>query len=422
MDETQISEETLLITNENYLILGGPGTGKTVLIKRLILKILNSEDREKYGVPILIRAREIYNGSILNEVKRILGIEHVNSSDAFSLINNNKIILFIDGLDEVMPENNDILIKELTDLYRFSTVSRIISTSRHRFSLPRCKYCEILPLNNQQLIELINLNLSAKESNEFSNQLIHLNLKLNPLTISSTIDIFQRYGQLPNKKIHIYKHWIDLCINDWDKIRMVSRKSVYPTLIAEQKYFILSFIAFDLTFEHPSKSYSKSQIFSSLSKLTQRLELEPENFFVLLDDIVTNTGIMIESESDTYQFVHRSIQEYLAADYLVKLPKIRYDDLLVKVPSILALCVLISSDPAYYYAVVLDTIKFTADNEESMYIFLLSLFSQAEKKEVELFYNITNSEVVYKSEGNAHLYEIVKTAYNKSIAASGADE
>lgn len=418
LNNEEINEDTLLRDSANYFILGGPGTGKTILIKRLIQKVLNDPERSKYGLPVLVRARELADNSLINEIKKILGVIHLETNEAFKLIVENRIIIFIDGLDELTSEGEQRVISELSELYQYSDKSRVISTSRQYIRLPKCKYCQIRPFNTKQLIELLGLELPEKDIYNFLNQMQSLGIQATPLLIRIAFLIFQELGQLPHKKVQFYKYWIDLSISQWDKVRMVKRKSKFSTFDPSQKYFILTFTAFDLSVNHQSFSFSHNQFLSSISKIQTRLELNTEDFDAILDELIINTGLIIQTESSFYQFVHRGIQEYLAAEYLVKLPYAPYNDLLKRAPSILALCILISSDPIFYYSIVLDSI-INENNESSIYDFLLLLFSQAERHEIESFYNVTNREIT-ENNLSPKFIDLIKTAYNIGIANSGA--
>jgi predicted NACHT family NTPase len=413
VDQNPISEETLLTDSFNFLITASPGAGKSVLIKRLLHNILISEDRQKYGVPLFIRARDVDDGSVLNKIKKILQLEYLDNVQVFELITRNKTIVFIDGLDEVFIDKREILYSELTYLYQFSAAAKIISTSRHFIRLANCKHAEILPFNAVQALELIRLNLAEEEFDQFKKQYFNLNLHLNPLLLKSTISIFHRYGQLPGKKTSIYKQWIDSCINDWDQMKRIHRRSGYPLQTSDQKYFLLSYLAFDLSYQYGTAVYSVSQVLEALSR--HQLEvLDYIDATTVLDDITTNSGLMIESPSKTYHFIHRSIQEYLAADYLIKLPNIPYNEVISKTPSILALCVLISSSPVYFYTVILSTIDFAANNENSVYQFLLSLFYHANQNEIELFYKITNSDSFKINDTNS-FRRLLARAYSETV-------
>ena len=70
----------------------------------------------------------------------------------------------------------------------------------------------------------------------------------------------------------------------------------------------------------------------------------------MVKELESRTGVFVESGYDKFEFVHKSIQEYLSADYLTKLPSLNsvkkdFETL----GSELAIAVSISSNSSLYY-------------------------------------------------------------------------
>jgi len=69
----------------------------------------------------------------------------------------------------------------------------------------------------------------------------------------------------------------------------------------------------------------------------------------VVNELETHTGLFIQSGYEQFEFAHKSLQEYLAAEYLVKLPSIPPERrILFKLPNELAIAVTISSNPSDY--------------------------------------------------------------------------
>ncbi|MDF7807876.1 hypothetical protein P4E94_10545 [Pontiellaceae bacterium B12219] len=67
-------------------------------------------------------------------------------------------------------------------------------------------------------------------------------------------------------------------------------------------------------------------------------------------EIESHTGLFIQSGYDSFEFAHRSLQEYLAAEYIVRLPSIPVDEKFIKrLPNELAIAVTISSNQSDYF-------------------------------------------------------------------------
>ena len=70
----------------------------------------------------------------------------------------------------------------------------------------------------------------------------------------------------------------------------------------------------------------------------------------VVNELETHTGIIIQSGYGKYEFAHKSIQEYLAAEYIVKLPGFPTHNKLINFPSEIALATAISSNPTIYFS------------------------------------------------------------------------
>ena len=79
----------------------------------------------------------------------------------------------------------------------------------------------------------------------------------------------------------------------------------------------------------------------------------------VISEIEAHTGILIQSSYNTYEFVHKSMQEYLAAEHIVKMPEIPRKLLHnTNISNELAITVALSSDPnSYFLKLVFDVFK-----------------------------------------------------------------
>jgi predicted NACHT family NTPase len=409
----QIYDENHLIKeSKNFFILGTPGSGKSVLIKRIILKMLISEKRE-FGTPILIRAKELSDGSICNELKNIFNNPKLTFVEIIQIIDNNKFVIFLDGLDELSPIAYEVFPTEANFIYENLRNSKIISTSRIPFYFPNCTNCQIQPLTERQLTEFIQLNLPPEQSGKFILQLKDLNLNLNPLITSSLLSIYERYDKLPKNQISVYRRIINLFIEEWDSIRAIKRDHI-GDFTPERKLYVLSFMAFDLINDLEKLTYLKEDLLKSLFKILPNINFKESEGEFILHELINYTGLITQIDFNLYQFSHKSLQEYFAADYLIKLPNIPFDIILEKMPTVLSFCVLLSSDSSYYLAVILDTIKATKETEYNLIVFLTNLFSIGEPNQFISFVEYAKDDnSISKNKGIVE--DAIIKAYNNSL-------
>lgn len=412
------NEDFLIEKSGRYFVSGTPGSGKTVLIKRLIVKML-LDDKRKFGVPILLRPFELKNGSIYEELKNIFDNPKLSFAEIIQVIDKNNFSVFIDGIDELSPNAYEVFVKELIYLYENVTTSRLISTSRIALNLPNCSNCFIQPMTEKQFSDFVQISLTPEQSKMFTTQVKSLNLNYNPLVLSIFLSIFQRHYNLPRNQISVYRKIVNLFIEEWDSMRLIERTNKFSSFSPDIKKETLSFIAFDLINTTQTFSYTRDEILISLLKFLPKLNIDRSDSNIVLNDLINYTGLIVQVSYEKYQFLHKSIHEYLAAEYLIKLPNIPIQEILEKMPTVLAFCVLISSDPRYYLTYILDIIKINNQTEKYLITLLVTLFNVGEYNQFLGFWNNSddNKEL---SERDQAIENAMKTAYNIGIANSGA--
>ena len=70
-----------------------------------------------------------------------------------------------------------------------------------------------------------------------------------------------------------------------------------------------------------------------------------------MQELALKEGLFIQSGYDSYEFPHKSLQEYLTAEFLIKLPQIPNNpDFLNLMANELAIATAISTSPSLYFA------------------------------------------------------------------------
>lgn len=378
----------------NLIILGKPGAGKTTSMKFISNKLLTDEDYldGKFNFPIVIRLRELYIErslykkdkeefieSLYYRIYSILGlrIEINTSRDNYVIDNSNyrskidlvknvvtqaldelKALIILDGWDEIATLSKETLIEEIRFLTTNLNFSKLIITSRtneFNYDLLNSQIYEICELNNTQIKNFIVKWLAKKEeSKALYNQIIESPFKdtlAKPLTLAHLCAIFERYGKIPDKPKTLYKKVIMLLLEEWDVQRSVKRKSNYSNFETDRKFDFLCNLSFYLTTEIQKVTFSKEEFENAYKAICINFNLPEDENKQVAKELESHTGLFIQSGYENYEFAHKSLQEYLSAEYIVRLPQIPFNNYLInRIPNELALSVSISSNPTNYFS------------------------------------------------------------------------
>ena len=417
------NEEELLSSPDHYLVLGGPGSGKTTTLKRLCRKMLLEPPKttaDEFQVPIVLRLRELPRGaSIFTSIADILGMKYVQKevektlkskdvkktsehgqdfTSAYSvkhietrignhliedviatLLKELKVVLVLDGLDEIRAEHVESIRNEIVVLARKLTDSKIILSMRsgeYNAIFEGFSTQELCPLTKDQIIAISKRWLD--NSDDFMrclNSMPYYDLADRPLLLTQLLFIFRRYGYLPEQPSTIYKKVVRLLLEEWDAQRDFTRLSKYAGFDPSRKEDFLAALSYHLTYQLQEKRFTEESLVKAYMSIYQSFNLTKQESLAVIREIETHSGILIASPDETYEFSHLSLQEYFCASYLVRSPMTLDSSYLVSVNvTPLAVAVVLASTPAWYFAQMIikpnNLAKFT---NRSMHAFLTRL-------------------------------------------------
>lgn len=376
--------------SQNLIILGDLGAGKTTLVKNLCQDILskNKAFYPKLNFPILIRLREI--NSFKCEVDSLIMIEFLLNSiglviedlhkkeydltnsyltilknivcDLFEELN---VLILLDGFDEV----NNLEVRKiiLNDIEMFSTSffkSKILVTSRiaeFDSNIANTNTFEIAPLDDNQIDIFISQYLSnGDEARKFKNQLLaspYFDTSRKPLALAHLCAIYERYHSMPERPKSVYKKIVNLYIEEWDAQRRIERKkegssvSEYNNLSNDRKFEFLTKFAYLLTCEFGTSTiFNKDQISACYEMICDEFQLPKKQAKLIVKEIEGHNGLILQSSNETFEFSHKSIHEFLTAEYISRMGVLpRKIDLLLSIPNELAIATALSSEPGQFF-------------------------------------------------------------------------
>lgn len=362
----------------NAVILGQPGAGKTTSLQKICVDYFNSgRALLNFQFPLLVRLRDISTTTskhpILDQLQEILGIavtfpdvrpettkEGIFESIACSAITNYvdelNALIMLDGFDEIAAEDaQNAAIEDIEALCRKLKKSRLIITSRSRefrFRLAELEKYELAPLTAPQIEEFafrwLGTDGAAKDFLKKVNSSPFSDNAIRPLTIAHLCAIYERVKNIPDKPKSVYRKIVNLLLEEWDSQRNVSRISRYAGFDSDRKLEFLAHMSFMLTIRGKS-IFDSTSLKSVYSKIHAEYDLPANQATKVINEIESHSGLIVEGGYRTFEFAHKSLQEFLAADYLVRLPTAMLaSDYVERLPNELAIATALSSKPAAY--------------------------------------------------------------------------
>lgn len=406
------SELEFLNNRDHYIILGDPGSGKTTTLKRLV-RLLIHEERlsfdDIYSTPVLIKLREIKRKDFVSlsyfvaekmgfviergdiakrgrDDRRFDKKYHIKESSVrqivISVLEKSNALFLLDGLDEVPEQIKSDIYWEIEEISRYLENSKIIATCRSGDFYRRIegfRTIEIMPLTDEQIICLSAKWLeTASEFLEELKKLPYYDITDRPLLLNSLLYLYARSGDLPEQPSLVYKKMIRLLLEEWDHQRGVMRKSKYSKFDADRKLEFLSSLSFHLLYRAKTKTFSSLLLVDSYNKICATFKLPYNEARQVVREIETHNGLIIQVENK-YEFSHLSIQEFLAANHIVRSPySIIMKEYMISYPAPIAIAISISSEPSKWFAsLILNDEIFECIKEANMNSFLKRLLYES---------------------------------------------
>ena len=309
--------------NNHIIIQGTAGSGKTMLMKHLLFSSIDKDDVNK-KVPVLLNKLNSYRGEdilsyILQSFQRTE--DDVSLDNVKNWLNDKKLLLLIDGLDEIKSDYTLRFNEELESFSEKYSDITIVMSSRpiedfiHFSSFIRTNIC---PLSQEQAIELVKKQkwnkeekeqfISALGSKEFSLYSAAREYASTPLLLLTMLMAYSLDKDITQNNVSFYKIIY----------KTLTKRHEQAKNIKKELSTGLSYNVFEKYFEQLCKITYCSGVYEfdyiTLERYVNTLLGEKETFTAdsFITDLTDNICLMYK-EGDFYCFIHRTIQEYYAA-------------------------------------------------------------------------------------------------------------
>ena len=333
--------------NKIILIIGVPGIGKTILSKEIAYQWADDKLLSKKEIVLMLFLRDPAIQKI-TELKHLVHYFYGFSEDTctlkFSTVCSNylfqsggsNVTIILDGLDEIPTEVIDnTYIKLLLDR-KALPCCRIVVTSRPaisiRFQSKVDIEAEILGFTEENVNRFIQNELKEDKQKKLiyyfkqNKNLYHLCYI--PFILSVLVCIAKEYDDLPSNRVEVYKKFVIFTISRFLKRFEQSSLNVFTIdeLPVEYKSYLLELAKYAFNaLEIDQVVFTRKDIIKDFPILASA----PETWYGLgLLNTVKYFKISESSDCVSYNFLHKSIQEYLAALYVTTLNEAKQFDII----------------------------------------------------------------------------------------------
>lgn len=311
------------------MVWGGLGTGKTTFLKTIATR--KNEDLERHPVFIELRSLVERRESILEYIHQELYSRKFPSGDlANILLNEGKLLILLDGLDEVSKSDFRPLCKQIEDFVERYPFNQFVLSCRYGiydYGFKRFTEVEIARLSDEKIKDFVDTWFSYhknEEKGEKVKKLLEKNKLLKdfastPLMLNMLcLNIEAGYG-VPENIYSVYDKAVKASAERWDQNRFIDRDAT--KLTTSQRLSFLADLAFD-GLDRSRKVYTWE--IETLRKMVRAFiqdsaHYEPstieEDCSIEIQAIEGYHSLLERTSDDIYRFSTPAYQHYFAADY-----------------------------------------------------------------------------------------------------------
>jgi hypothetical protein len=316
-----------LMGRGRVVVMGGPGIGKTTCLRKIaIVEAARNKEDPLQRVPVYIQLRQVAEHfEVLSAIQKALkdqtGIDV--TEDLESLIQSGRLLLLLDGLDEVHERMQSQFVAEiLQTARRFPLLGIYLSTRQweYHWRFPGFLHVQIQPFSMAQIEEWIFRRL-PKSDLKVARHLIFAcksdqeiaNVSSLPIMLALIAGLFEQTGKIPRRRSDIIARFLDTVLETWDTIRDIRRSD--DEALKEDKIELLCRFAAH-SWEESRLTFREDELIKLENDWSDLLPTRTHR------SLLRDSGIFTYHHGSikTWSFTHQVFRDYLAAQFLIARP------------------------------------------------------------------------------------------------------
>ncbi|MDZ8184214.1 MAG: NACHT domain-containing protein [Nostoc sp. ChiSLP02] len=331
-------QEGIKVANEEQylMVLGAPGAGKSTFLRKVGLEALKGKSGELQHecIPVFIELKLLTESKINIEevIRQTFRSSQLPFSEEFTTkaLEQGKLIILLDSLDEVPTENTDFVISEIqlfVDKYKKNRFIISCRTAAYRSQFRNLMEIAIADFDDAQIQQFIQNWFSSEVDKRvgtankcwelIKNQESTKELARTPVLLTFLCLVYDGSQDLPKNRATLYSKALDILLEKWAAEKRIQTKPIYRQLGIDVEKIMLAEIAYH-SFKSKRLFLSHQELVSQIKDSLHNNDNAPKNLDAeaVLDAIAIQQGILVERARNIYSFSHLTLQEYLTAQYI----------------------------------------------------------------------------------------------------------
>lgn len=306
-------------------IIGIAGQGKSTILRKLFIEQVNNGEK----VPFFIELRRVGDSGIVKALENILNQLGANPTEAAieELLFSNRVSLMLDGFDEVSSQQKENILKEMISL-NIKYALQIIVTSRPGTSVcnePLITNYKVEKLKEKDILGIIEKLNSKNEAIDkeqlpkiketIKNNQNLVSVMTSPILVTLFHVCYPYMDIIPNNTVEFYSNLFMTLYLRHDKVKNFDREKS-ASLSHNDAYDCFCALCFYSTYTNNHEFTDQSLTENTEKAMRLKGKHEGCNPESLALDFVNVTCLIQKEGYNKYIYIHKSIQEFHAADFI----------------------------------------------------------------------------------------------------------